>query len=111
MLIGTMRPPGTFKIARKRAPLPTYLDPFGAGGSRVQKIVESLRDEILEGGENLRIRQIFEAPRAVYRIEIDVPEMSYQRTTLLDGDALEELLEIEEVRSRVAEALRPPPPR
>ena len=100
-----MRPPGAFKINRKR-PLPTYLDPLGVGGSRLQKIVDSLRDEILEGGENLRIRQVFGTPRAVYRIEIDVPEMSYQRITLLDGDALEELLEVEEIRSRVADALR-----
>ena len=74
-------------------------------GTRCQKLVDSLCCEILEG-ENVRVRQVFEQPRAVYRIEIDKPEMSYQRTTLLDEDTLEELLEIDEVRNRVAEALR-----
>ena len=102
-----MQPPGTFKLAsRRRRPEPSYLDPFGVGHSRLQKIVDSLRDEILEAGSSLRIRRIFEKPRAIYRIELDVPEMSYQRTTLLDGEALDELLEIDEVRSRIAEALR-----
>jgi hypothetical protein len=102
-----MQPPGTFKLAsRRRRPEPSYLDPFGLGNSRVQKIVDSLRDEILEEGSNVRIRRVFEGPRAIYRVELDVPEWSYQRTTLLDGDALDELLEIDEVRNRIAEALR-----
>ncbi len=72
--------------------------------TRCQKLVDSLCVEILEG-ENLRIRQVFERPRAIYRIELDKPDMSYQRTTLLDEETLEELLEIEGVRHRVAEAL------
>jgi hypothetical protein len=78
---------------------------FAAIESRSQKIVDSLCCEILEGS-NLRIRQVFEQPRAIYRIEFDLPEMSYQRTTLLDEETLEELLEIDAVRNRVAEALR-----
>lgn len=104
-----MRPPGSFKISRRprtpRGEEGRPLDPGGYGYGRCQKIVDSLCSEILEG-ENLRIRQIFEQPRAIYRIELDRPDLSYQRMTLLDEDTLEELLEIDEVRNRVAEALR-----
>jgi hypothetical protein len=99
-----MQPPGSFRIRRPNGPSTSH-DPLEFADTRGQKLVESLCVEILEG-ENLRIRQIFERPRAIYRIELDRPEMSYQRTTLLDEDTLEELLEIDEVRSRVAEALR-----
>ncbi len=72
-------------------------------GQREMRIVDSLRHQILEGGEsqNLRIRCVLEQPRAIYRIEIDVPEMNYLRTTLLDGEALEELLACDDVRSLV----------
>ena len=100
-----MKPPGTFKIHRKRLIELSATDPLACLNTRTQRIVDSLRDEILESGENLRIRQIFQEPRAIYRIEIDVPDLNYQRTTLLDGDALEELLEIDEIRVRVADAL------
>ncbi len=99
-----MQPPGSFRIRRPTGPSDSS-DPLAFADRRCQKLVDSLCVEILEG-ENLRIRQIFEQPRAVYRIELDRPEMSYQRMTLLDEDTLEELLEIDEVRSRVAEALR-----
>jgi hypothetical protein len=97
-----MRPPGSFKIRKSRrhsAP-----DALAFADTRCQKLVDSLCLEIMEG-ENLRIRQIFERPRAIYRIELDKPEMNYQRMTLLDQDTLEELLEIDAVRHRVAAAL------
>ncbi len=99
-----MQPPGSFRIRRPNGHSKSH-DPLEFAGRRGQKLVDSLCAEILEG-ENLRIRRIFEQPRAIYRIELDKPDMSYQRTTLLDEDTLEELLEIDEVRSRVAEALR-----
>lgn len=112
MLGALMRPPGSFKLTHKArqngaAQGGDFPDAgvFALADTRCQKIVDSLCCEILEG-ENLRIRQIFEQPRAIYRIELDLPDMSYQRTTLLDEDTLEELLEIDEVRSRVAAALR-----
>jgi hypothetical protein len=105
MLVGTMQPPGTFKIHRRRRAETSVADPLACMNTRAQRIVDSLRDEILEGGENLRIRQVFQEPRAIYRIELDVPDLNYQRTTLLDEDALEELLEIDEIRSRVADAI------
>ena len=114
-----MQPPGTFRIRRNAARRNTGsepsgfdarpLDPFShveIGEGRTRRIVDSLCEQILDGGENLRIRQVFPEPRAVYRVELEMPEMSYQRMTLLDEDSLEELLEIDEVRSRVAQALR-----
>jgi hypothetical protein len=68
---------------------------------RSQRVLDSLRSEILEGGEagNLRIRRIFRSPREIYRLEIQIPEREYQRTTLLDRDALEELMEADEIRA------------
>ncbi len=72
---------------------------------RVQRMLASLRDEILEGGgAGLRIRRVFQTPREVYRLEIELPELGYQRTTLLDRDTLEELLEADDVREVVETA-------
>jgi hypothetical protein len=99
-----MKPPGSYKLThRARAPEPNYFDPFGLSFGRCERIVESLRHQILAGGPDqcLRIRQVFATPREIFRIEIQEPELSYHRTTLLDRDALEELLETEEVRERV----------
>jgi len=99
-----MKPHGTYKLThRTRAPEPTYFDPMGHGLGRCQRIVDSLRLQILTGGPDqcLRIRQIFENPREIFRVEIQEPELSYNRTTLLDRDALEDLLESEEIRERI----------
>jgi len=96
-----MQPPGTFRIHRPR----DGSRPFDFADTRGRRLLDSLCLEILEG-ENLRIRQVFEQPRALYRMELDKPEMNYQRTTLLDQDTLEELLEIDGVSHRVAAALR-----
>ena len=99
---------GTFKIGRRagvsRDPvLDAYLDPILRGDRRVRRILESLRNEIVEGGggRNLRIRRVFQTPREIYRLEFELPELGYQRTTLLDRDALEELLEADEIRALV----------
>jgi hypothetical protein len=115
MLAPSMKQHGTYKIAHRRAvtgnglsrpPVPRdvnydpLLDPVLDGGPRLQRILDSLRNEIIEGGggRNVRIRQVFREPREIYRLELELPELGYQRTTLLDRDALEELLETEEVR-------------
>jgi hypothetical protein len=120
-----MQPPGSYKIARSArrgsghggrlgGRLPSrnqafddYLDAVAFSDLRVQRIVDSLRREIVEAGPGqiLRIRQVFETPREVFRIELDVPGMNYQRTTLLDREALEELLEAEEVRKALGTPL------
>ena len=83
--------------------LDAYLGSVAHGGRRVQRILESLRNEIVEGGggQSLRIRQVFRAPREIYRLEFELPELGYQRMTLLDRDALEELLEADDVRAAV----------
>jgi hypothetical protein len=96
-----MRPRGTYKIANRGGALDAFLDPLLNSERRVQRILESLRSEIVEAGNgrSLRIRQVFRTPREIYRLELELPELGYQRTTLLDRDALEELLEADEVRA------------
>ena len=95
-----MKPRGTYKIANRGPTLDTLLDPIVRSEMRSQRILRSLRDEIVEsgGGQSLRIRQVFSTPREIYRLELELPELGYQRTTLLDRDALEELLEADEIR-------------
>ena len=80
-----------------------FLDPILGGDRRLRRILDSLRNEIVEGGpgRNLRIRKVFQTPREIYRLELELPELAYQRTTLLDREALEELLEADEVRAVV----------
>ncbi len=109
-----MRPRGTFRISRRgqlgrgRSPVDGF-DPIAdaylalRGDRRLRRILESLRSEIVEcgAGRNLRIRQVFQTPREIYRLELELPELGYQRTTLLDRDALEELLEADDVRAVV----------
>lgn len=102
-----MQQPGAFKIRRQRPPFGPAADPTGRDG-RAQRILDSLRAEILEAAEprSLRIRRVFQWPREVYRLELEVPALGYQRTTLLDRDALEDLLATDDVRSRVRESVR-----
>ncbi len=99
-----MRPPGTFKLlGRARREPRDAMDPMLLGADRSDRIVDSLRMQILEGDgeQSLRIRQVFQDPKEIYRVEIDRPDQNYQRTTLLDRDALEELLATDDVRARV----------
>jgi hypothetical protein len=109
MLPVLMKPRGAFKLRNRdqrefgTGVVEAYADPFTRADRRVQRILDSLRSEILEGGggRNLRIRQVFQAPREIFRLELELPELGYQRTTLLDRDALEELLEADDVRAVV----------
>ncbi|MEM9177995.1 MAG: hypothetical protein AAGC67_22570 [Myxococcota bacterium] len=106
-----MRPPGTFKLlgrARRNARGDgDALDPTLLCAGRGDRIVDSLRMQILEGAEDqsLRIRQIFHDPKEIFRVEIDCPDQNYQRTTLLDRDALEDLLATDDVRARVLDQI------
>jgi hypothetical protein len=91
---------GSYKHVSRNRAFDAYLDPSARSARRVRRIVSSLRNEIVEGGGDcLRIRRVFTNPREIYRIELELPELGYQRTTLLDRSALEELLAAEEVRS------------
>jgi hypothetical protein len=103
-----MKPPGTFKLlGRARRETPDAMDPLSLCVDRSDRIVDSLRAQILEGDADqcLRIRQIFDDPKEIYRVEIERPDQNYQRTTLLDRDALEELLATDGVRDRVLNLL------
>ncbi len=94
---------GSYKIASRSGAFDGYLDPALRCARRVERILDSLRAQITadDGSRTVRVRRILSEPREVFRLEIEIPEQGYQRTTLLDRDALEELLEVEEVRERV----------
>lgn len=114
MLRLPMRPPGTFKLhgRTRRSTLGGY-PPHVGYASRADRIVDSLRSQILESDEeqSLRVRQVFEEPREIFRIEIERPDQRYQRTTLLDRDALEDLFATDDVRERFVSSAAPPPVR
>ncbi len=95
-----MSTPGSYKFAGRNRAFEAYLDPEVRSARRMRRILDSLRSEILEGG-GVRIRRVFTNPREIFRLELEVPELAYQRTTLLDREALEELLATEDVRARV----------
>ncbi len=101
-----MRPPGSYKIASRGRALETLVEPEVRSARRAQRLIDSLRTQILAGSEGLRIRRVFSSPREVFRLEIELPELGYQRTTLLDREALEELLTADEVRAVVHRRLR-----
>jgi len=101
MLRVGMKPRGMFKIANRPRSVDAILDPASRRERRVERIVESLRSEIIEGNGGVRIRRIFENPREIFRLELELPELGYQRTTLLGREALDALLEAEGVRARV----------
>jgi hypothetical protein len=106
-----MKPPGTFKLlGNARRSAVDAMDPLALCDDRSDRIVNSLRTQILEGDDeqSLRIRQIFNDPKEIYRVEIERPDQGYQRTTLLDRDALEELLATDDIRARVLDQLDRP---
>jgi len=115
-----MKPHGTYKLRHGSRPDSFAIAPLTAphdltssaeaglalverADARLQRLLDSLREEILEAGEScdLRIRRVFVEPREIFRLELARPEYGYQRTTLLERDALEELLESDAVRAIV----------
>ena len=93
---------GRFRFASRVRAFEAQIDPRLRSARRAERIVRSLRAEIVEGGtESLRLRQIFHGPREIFRLEFEWPSMGYQRTTLLDRSALDELLAVEEVRALI----------
>jgi len=97
-----MSPRGRYRSLNRSRSFEAYLDPAVRSARRVRRIVRSLRDEIVDAGsDGLRIRRVFSNPREIYRVELERPGLAYQRTTLLDRAALEQLLAQEEVRSRL----------
>ncbi len=93
-----MRSRGSYKIANRQRAFEEVLHPALRGELRIQRILDSLRSEIADGGaQSLRIRRILSGPREIFRLEIELPELGYQRTTLLDRDTLDELLAADEL--------------
>ncbi len=102
-----MRARGSYKIASRQRTFEETLHPALRGERRIQRILDSLRNEIAAGGgvEGVRIRRILSEPREIWRLEIELPELGYQRTTLLDRDTLEELLAHEELQAIAPQGL------
>jgi hypothetical protein len=98
--------PGTYKLAGRSRSYEAQLHPALRAARRVQRILDSLRHELAgEGGcGQVRVRRILSEPVEVFRLELERPELSYQRVTLLDRDCLEELLELDGVRERLVPA-------
>lgn len=95
-----MRPPGAYKISARPRTLEAMLHPAVRSARRVRRILDSLRNEIVEGGE-VRIRRVIQSPREIFRLELEMPGLGYQRVTLLDRESLEQLLETDDVLERV----------
>ena len=109
------KPHGSYKIRYQRSsseargpralpspggdPLEAVLGEIRHAERRAERIIDSLHQEILEGGESsaLRIRRVFSKPREIFRVELQRPDLGYQRTLLLGREALESLLERDEI--------------
>jgi hypothetical protein len=92
---------GSFRIASRARAWEASQDPGLRQARRIERLLDSLRLEIQDGATTVRARRVFDSPREVFRLEIESPSLGYQRTTLLDRDALDELLEIDAVRTRL----------
>jgi hypothetical protein len=92
---------GSFRIASRERAWEASQDPGLRSARRLSRLLDSLRLEIQDGATTVRARRVFETPREIFRLEIESPELAYQRTTLLDRDALDELLEVDAVRTRL----------
>jgi hypothetical protein len=82
---------GAFRIGQRRA-FDWHPDPGVRRARRIARILDSIQQDLDNGG-TASIRQILRSPRELYRLELELPDMSYQRTTILDRDALFALLE------------------
>jgi hypothetical protein len=97
---------GSYKLASRSRSYESQLHPALRSARRVQRILDSLRLELAGDGSpgRVRVRRILSEPVEVFRLEFERPELAYQRVTLLDRDCLEELLETDGVRERIAAA-------
>ena len=84
--------PGRFRLSNQPPGLRAGLDPWAGAQRRVRAILSSIQQDLFEGG-TARVRQILSSPRELYRVEVEREEWSYLRTTILDRDALEALIE------------------
>ena len=96
-----MRPPGAYKISARMRAFEALQHPSLRSARRVRRILDSLRNEIVDGGE-VRIRRVVKDPREIFRLELELPALGYQRVTLLDRESLEQLLQGDDVLARVS---------
>ena len=101
MLNDVVKNHGSYKISNRSRSIEQHLDAGVRSARRISRIVESLRREIMESGDGktLRIRRVLRDPREIFRLEIALPELGYQRTTLLDRETLDALLASKEIRA------------
>jgi hypothetical protein len=92
---------GSFRIASRSRAWEASQDPALRSARRHERLLDSLRLQIQDAASVARARRVFETPREIFRLEIESPGLAYLRTTLLDRDALDELLEVDAVRSRL----------
>ena len=88
----TGRIPGSFRLSHRAQGFDPYPDPLDFPGPRIGRILASIQQDIDEGGR-ASVRQILRGPRELYRLELERPDLAYQRTTILDRDTLDILLE------------------
>ena len=83
------KPPGTF--AGSAGSGRSQLDPERLRLQRIRSIIKSIQRDLDEGGRAY-VRQIMNGPE-LFRIELERPDWSYNRTTILDRETLTSLLE------------------
>ena len=84
--------PGSFRRLRGVRAFDLDLDEIEKRERRIGRILSSIQRDLDEGG-HAYVRQILRGPLELYRIELERPEMSYLRTTIVDRATLETLLE------------------
>jgi hypothetical protein len=67
-------------------------DPAAIVARRVRGVLTSLHRDI-RAGSRVRVRRILSQPTELYRLELERNDLRCHRTTVLDGEALETLLE------------------
>ena len=83
------KPPGNFRWIRG---VRTFqLDPEHLRLQRIRSIIKSIQRDLDEGARAY-VRQIMKGPE-LFRIELERPDWSYLRTTILDRETLRSLLE------------------
>ena len=84
---------GSFRTMRSRRFFEDQLDPEDRRELRCRRIVQSIRGD-LENGARAYVRKIANTDHYdLYRIELERPDVSYVRTTILDHEAMAVLLE------------------
>ena len=86
------RSPGSFRIGNRRRTYDVYVDASTIRARRIRRILESIQQDLDQGG-TASVRQILRGPIELYRLELELPELAYQRTTILDRETLTTLLE------------------